>query len=76
MVAIVDAAQCVGCGYCVDICPVAGVVLNEAMVAVIDKDACMGCGVCEYECPALAVVMGDDLPLAAPQPCRRQPSTA
>lgn len=59
MVAVINGTRCVGCGYCVDICPVAGITLDETMIATVDEDACIGCGICEYECPALAIEMGE-----------------
>ncbi len=48
---------CVGCGYCIDICPENAIELDPDMVAVVDTERCHACGVCEYECPALAVAL-------------------
>ena len=45
---------CVGCGACVDICPVDAVSLKDEK-AVVDNDWCIGCGVCAVACPAGAV---------------------
>lgn len=63
MTAVVDARLCVGCGYCVDICPVAGITLNEAMAATVDPERCIACGACEYDCPALAITLGTGSPI-------------
>ena len=46
-----DEAGCVGCGACVDICPVAAVSLEDG-VAVVDEAWCIGCGVCVSRCPS------------------------
>jgi len=45
------AQDCIGCGACVDICPVQAVTLQDGK-AVVDLDWCIGCGVCAVQCPA------------------------
>lgn len=59
---LVDAAQCIGCGACVDACPegdVLGIVFGKATV--INGQRCVGHGYCEMACPvgALKVGLGD-----------------
>ena len=49
-----DSDACIGCGACVDICPVAAVELSEEKAAV-DDAWCIGCGVCAAPCPTGAV---------------------
>jgi Pyruvate/2-oxoacid:ferredoxin oxidoreductase delta subunit len=49
-----DKERCIGCGQCVDICPVQAVKM-EGDFPVIDKDWCIGCGVCAVPCPVSAV---------------------
>lgn len=55
MVAVVNEADCIGCGICVDACP------NEAIsmdgVAKIDPDNCIDCEACVGECPQSAISM-------------------
>ncbi len=49
-----DLDACIGCGQCVEICPVDAVELIDD-VAVVDKEWCIGCGVCAGECPSNAI---------------------
>jgi ferredoxin len=61
----IDEDKCVGCGGCVDVCPVnaAGWAPTENTLpenpplAKIDEKACLGCGVCVRDCPASAIKM-------------------
>lgn len=46
---------CVGCGVCVDDCPVGAITLKENRKAVIDEDECIRCGQCHEVCPEEAV---------------------
>lgn len=41
--------QCVGCGECIDICPVDAIKLMDD-VACVDENWCIGCGVCATVC--------------------------
>jgi NAD-dependent dihydropyrimidine dehydrogenase PreA subunit len=41
--------KCVGCGKCVEICPVEAITLADD-VAVVDENWCIGCGVCATRC--------------------------
>lgn len=45
---------CVGCGVCVDICPVTALRLGKTAV-IIDKNACIECGICAKKCPVQAI---------------------
>ena len=55
----VDERSCVGCGKCVDLCPVEAMGLVGAndprkktgKKARVDRDSCLGCGVCVRNCP-------------------------
>ena len=49
-----DRERCIGCGQCVEICPVQ-VIKMEGDFPVIDKGWCIGCGVCAVPCPSSAV---------------------
>ena len=52
---------CIGCGHCVEICPVDALKLDDD-IAVVDKEWCIGCGVCATVCPsgALKIVHRSD----------------
>ncbi len=54
--------NCVGCGNCIEICPVDAIKLVDN-IAVIDTDWCIGCGVCASKCPnnAIKIVLRNDL---------------
>lgn len=58
MAAKVDDSKCVGCGSCVDTCPV-GAIKLEGDVAVVDADSCAGCGACVDACPSEAISLED-----------------
>ena len=42
--------DCIGCGACVDGCPV-GAISMDGDKAKIDADACIDCGACNGTCP-------------------------
>ncbi len=44
-----DPDICVGCGECIDICPVAAIKLEDD-IAKVDEEWCIGCGVCTNKC--------------------------
>ena len=54
MTAVVDKEKCVGCGRCVDVCPVEAIKVEEGM-AIIEGEKCVGCGACTSECPCEAI---------------------
>ncbi|MFQ5701565.1 MAG: NAD(P)-binding domain-containing protein, partial [Acidobacteriota bacterium] len=54
---VVRADVCVGCGTCVDACPVDGAIRLEDKRAVIDLGLCTGHGHCAEACPVGAIVM-------------------
>ncbi|MCK4668425.1 4Fe-4S binding protein, partial [Candidatus Dependentiae bacterium] len=47
--------SCVGCGVCVESCPVGAISLENG-VAVIDMSNCIRCGICHDICPNDAVM--------------------
>ncbi len=53
-VAQVKAADCMGCGVCVDVCQFGVLTLVDGL-AVIDPSGCMGCGLCVDHCPQEAL---------------------
>jgi ferredoxin len=55
-----DAALCIACGACVDVCQFGALSLGEGAIAV-DDDACMGCGVCISKCAQDALSLVRDV---------------
>ncbi len=49
-----DREKCIGCGQCVEICPVQ-VIKMEGDFPVVDLEWCIGCGVCAVPCPSSAI---------------------
>ncbi len=47
---------CVGCGTCVEKCPMEAIDLVED-IAVINSSRCIGCGVCVHHCPEEAMTL-------------------
>jgi len=50
----IDKETCIGCGACVDVCPVEALEMIDDK-AVVDEDACTDCGACIDECPVEAI---------------------
>jgi formate hydrogenlyase subunit 6/NADH:ubiquinone oxidoreductase subunit I len=51
----VNQDMCVGCGVCVNDCPVGAIALERDAKAVIDEENCIRCGRCHEICPQDAV---------------------
>jgi len=51
----VNEDMCVGCGVCVDDCPVGAITLKDDQKAIINEDECVRCGRCHEVCPEEAV---------------------
>lgn len=52
---MVDKKKCIGCGTCVQLCPVGAISFDSDGKAVIDPAKCIKCGTCEASCPVNAI---------------------
>jgi len=53
-IARVNEDSCVGCGTCVNMCPMETIDLLNTL-AVVNEEKCIGCGVCAHHCPEEAI---------------------
>jgi NAD-dependent dihydropyrimidine dehydrogenase PreA subunit len=53
----VDAEKCVGCGECVDVCPVEVYELQDEKSVPVNADECIGCESCVEACPQEAITV-------------------
>lgn len=51
MAYIIDKDTCIGCGACIDACPVNAISFGEDGKAQIDANICISCGTCSAVCP-------------------------
>jgi NAD-dependent dihydropyrimidine dehydrogenase PreA subunit len=51
-----DATKCIGCGNCVEICPMETIKLDNS-IAIINIEKCIGCGVCVHHCSEKAIYL-------------------
>lgn len=51
----IDREECIGCGECVEVCPVDALSLDNEEKAVVDEDTCTSCGLCISTCPTSAI---------------------
>ena len=56
MAVVVDKETCVGCGACVDTCPVNALSMDNNKVKVNDE-TCVNCGACIGNCPVEALTL-------------------
>ena len=50
----VNEEDCVGCGTCIEKCPLEAIDLENS-IATVNEDLCIGCGVCAHHCPEDAI---------------------
>ncbi len=51
----IDQELCIGCGNCVETCPVDAITLDD--IAVVNRELCLGCGLCAGTCPEEAITL-------------------
>ncbi len=56
---IVDADKCVGCGECVDVCPVQVYELQDGKSEPVNSDECLGCESCVEVCENNAITVSE-----------------
>lgn len=67
-VASVDQSICIGCGTCVEKCPMGAIELNADNTAEREEEKCIGCGICAHFCPenAISLLEGQRIVRVAP----------
>jgi len=55
----VDDALCIGCGICIDACPLGVLSLHDELCVLTDDIKCLECGTCIHECPKKALSIHD-----------------
>ena len=53
----VDEEKCIGCGECIDICPVEVFELNDEKAKPVNADECVGCESCIEVCEQEAITV-------------------
>ena len=56
----VDESLCIGCGLCIDACPMKILEIQDGLCIMTDPEKCLECGTCERGCPekAITIVVG------------------
>jgi len=50
-----DSEKCVGCGFCLNVCPRCVLEMKDGKAFIAVKDACIECGACAKNCPFGAI---------------------
>ena len=53
----VDPEKCVGCGECVDVCPVEVYEMQDEKSVVVNGEECLGCESCIEVCESDAITL-------------------
>lgn len=51
----INADACIGCGFCLQVCPRGVLALQQRKAVIAAKDACIECGACARNCPSEAI---------------------
>ncbi len=51
----IDKNKCIGCGACVNVCPVKVYILKDGKAHPENPTKCIGCKACESVCPVQAI---------------------
>ena len=57
---VVDEEKCIGCGECVDVCPVEVYELQGDKSVPVNAEECVGCESCVEVCEQDAIVVEED----------------
>ncbi|MBR4407333.1 MAG: 4Fe-4S binding protein [Clostridia bacterium] len=52
---MIDKNQCIGCGACINTCPVNALHFSPEGKAEVDTELCIKCGACQAICPVEAI---------------------
>lgn len=63
---VIDERRCDGCGLCVSVCHLNGLVIVGKVVAVVKTVECDWCADCELVCPNAAIVCPFEIVLLRP----------
>ncbi|MDQ7032740.1 MAG: 4Fe-4S binding protein [Desulfonauticus sp.] len=53
----VDTEKCIGCGECVDVCPVEVYELQDGKATPVNEEECLGCESCVEVCEQSAITV-------------------
>ena len=56
-----DPEICIGCGTCVERCPMDAISLNDDNKAEVNESNCIGCGICARFCPENAISLQEGM---------------
>ncbi|NLY42167.1 MAG: 4Fe-4S dicluster domain-containing protein [Desulfovibrionales bacterium] len=56
----VDAEKCIGCGECVDVCPVEVYELQNSKAVPVNEEECLGCESCVEVCEQSAITIEEN----------------
>ena len=57
---VVDEEKCIGCGECVDVCPVEVYEIQNGKSVAVNAEECMGCESCVEVCEQDAITIEED----------------